>query len=96
MKAKSIPWSKHLDRQKQSGITIQSYCERYRLSPGMFYYWKRKLSTITLPDQLSFKELEVLPEQLAIPVFVVELKDKASIRIEGNVSPAFLRELIGC
>ena len=96
MKVKSISWAEHFQRHASSGLTVASYCERYRLSPGMFYYWKRKISIAENPQQLSFQEVEVVPDQGSVPVFEIRLGEAAIIRIEGYVSAVFLRELAGC
>jgi hypothetical protein len=96
MKAKSLSWSEHLQRQSSSDLTVSAYCERYRLSPSMFYYHKRKLSLKSVAQPLPFKEVEILRQRLGPVVFEVHLAEHAVIRIEGNVSPLFLRELAGC
>lgn len=95
MKVKSISWSEHLQHQAISELTVTAYCERYRLSPSMFYYHKRKLSLKSGPQPLPFKEVEILRQRIGSVVFEVHLAGNAMIRIEGNVSPHFLRELAG-
>ena len=96
MKVKPKSWSEHLGHQKSSDLTISAYCERYHLSPGMFYYWKRKLVQSKVSQRMPFQEIEVAPELLHLPVFEIQFNGSAIIRIEGHVSPTFLRELIGC
>lgn len=96
MKAKTLTWTEHFKQQKSSGLTIQAYCERYHLSPGMFYYWKRKLSKAQIEEPITFQELQIDCERPARLVFEIQLSDHAVIRIEGSVSASFLRELAGC
>ncbi|MEO7906096.1 MAG: hypothetical protein ABIT06_03915 [Saprospiraceae bacterium] len=62
----------------------------------MFYYWKRKFSIIADTQQHSFQELEVHLPQSNSPVIEVHFSQGKFIRIEGQVSPAFLRELMQC
>lgn len=62
----------------------------------MFYYWKRKFSSITDTQQHSFQELEVHLPQNTRTVIEVHFSQGKFIRIEGQVSSAFLRELVQC
>ena len=89
-------WQRHIERQQNSSFTIQTYCNRHDLSAGMFYYWKRKIASATISLPTSFQELEILTSDHAIPVIEVHLVDGKRIRIEGYVTPAFLRELLQC
>ena len=62
----------------------------------MFYYWKRKIVSTTDSLPTSFQELEILTSDRANSVIEVHLVDGKRIRIEGYVTPAFLRELLQC
>lgn len=94
MKDKAINWQHHIQRQAKSSLTIQAYCDRHSLSPGMFYYWKRKRSVSAVP--VSFQEVAVSSPVHVFPVIEVHLGPGKLIRIEGQVSPAFLLELLQC
>jgi len=94
MKDKAMIWHRHIQRQAKSAQTIQTYCRRHNLSVGMFYYWKRKLSASG--DQRSFLEVEVPIPVHHTPVIEVHFGAGKLIRIEGQVSPGFLRELLQC
>jgi len=96
MKDKSMIWQRHIERQQNSSFTIQAYCNRHDLSPGMFYYWKRKIAGTADSLPASFQELEILTSDRANSVIEVHLVDGKRIRIEGYVTPAFLRELLQC
>lgn len=96
MKDKALIWDRHIKRQDKSSLTILSYCERHDLSPGMFYYWKRKLSHASVSPQASFHEIDIQPHGERELVIEVHLGQGKMIRIEGDVSPSFLRELIQC
>jgi transposase-like protein len=41
--AKSIEWSKRLDRFQISGMTLSRFCKHENVSPHSFYYWKKQL-----------------------------------------------------
>lgn len=94
MKDKALIWHRHIQRQANSSQTIQAYCTRRNLSVGMFYYWKRKLSASG--DQRSFLEVEVPTPVDLTPVIEVHFGMGKLIRIEGQVSPGFLRDLLQC
>ena len=42
--AKSIEWSKRLDRFQISGMTLTQFCKHENNSPHSFYYWKKQLA----------------------------------------------------
>ena len=64
------------------------------MSTGMFYYWKKKLSASV--EQSSFLEVEVPSLVGHTPVIEVHFGMGKLIRIEGQVSPEFLRDLLQC
>jgi len=42
--AKSIEWSKRLDRFQISGMTLTQFCKHENVLPHSFYYWKKQLA----------------------------------------------------
>lgn len=94
MKNSNKGWHVHIEEQAKSSFTIQAYCKRHRLSTGMFYYWRRKL-TVKAPEG-SLQEIEVLSPIQTAPVIEVHLGPGKFIRIEGQISAVFLRELLQC
>ncbi len=36
-------WRERLERQEESGLTIEAFCEREGVSTSMFYRWRRHL-----------------------------------------------------
>jgi len=40
-------WAKHLQAQRQSGLSQQDYCKQKKLIPHRFWYWKRKFKSMT-------------------------------------------------
>ena len=40
---KQLVWTEHLKSQRESGLSLQTYCEQHSLKPSQFWYWKRKL-----------------------------------------------------
>ena len=37
------------DEWKQSGLSVQQYCEKTGLAEGRFYYWRSKLKAAPMP-----------------------------------------------
>ena len=37
------------DEWRQSGLTVQQFCENIGIREGRFYYWKAKLKAVSLP-----------------------------------------------
>lgn len=97
MKDENKIWRWHIEKQNRSGQTIRRYCERNKLSEGLFYYWRRKLQNSDQSEQISFEEVKILSHPQFIPVIEIQFEDsKARIRIEGQVTASFIRELAGC
>lgn len=94
MKSSESHWHLHIQKQAKSSLTVQAYCDRHRLSSGMFYYWRKKLAAAV--EQRAFLEVEVSPPVHHSPIIEIHFGAGKLIRIEGQVSPAFLRELIQC
>ncbi len=85
----------HIQRQEASGMSAAAYCKRHKLNLAMFYYWRKKLPEPDNSSQPTFKEIRLTP---GIPgtVIHVQFGNGIEIRIEGNVSAGYLRELAGC
>jgi hypothetical protein len=43
--AKSIEWSKRLERFKRSGLSLTQFCKQENVGVQSFYYWKKHLAT---------------------------------------------------
>ena len=42
-------WSHRLRAHAESGLTIQSWCVREGVTESTFYYWRKQLSSVSLP-----------------------------------------------
>lgn len=40
-------FQKHCAKQKKSGLTIASYCQKYDIKISQFYYWKKQVETVS-------------------------------------------------
>lgn len=50
-------WSENIQKQRQSGLSIEVWCRQNNLAPHNFYYWRDKLFPKTL-NRCSFSELK--------------------------------------
>lgn len=82
-------------RYEASGLTAVAYCQKHKLPPATFYYWRRKLSQIEQPASERFREIKVLP-YTDVPIIHIQFGQDVTVRIEGPVSATYIRELAGC
>ncbi len=94
MKDKALIWQRHLMKQQKSTLTIQAYCDQHHLSSGMFYYWKRKLSS---PDnQEQFAEIEIIEPVVDSGIIHVRFPSGIEMWLDRSTEVSFLRVLAGC
>jgi hypothetical protein len=94
MKDKALIWQRHIQRQQKSTLTIQAYCDQYHLSPGMFYYWKRKFSSPVSHKQ--FAEFEIIEPVASSGNIHVRFPSGIEMWLERSTEVSFLRSLAGC
>ena len=80
-----------------TGLTVKQFCEQKGLSPGMFYYWRKKYkSHLTPGDQqaggFTLLALERRPEEQLTRGLFAEYK---GIRFYQQPSADFFKQLIG-
>ena len=44
-------WSEVLSTQATSGLSKKAFCAERRINPATFYYWQRRLRTLTQDEQ---------------------------------------------
>lgn len=94
MKDKASEWHRHIVRQQKSTLTIQAYCDKLRLTTGMFYYWKRKLNQLSFEDH--FTELQIADQHVNTRPIHVRFPGGAEISFEVDPGIDYLRSLVGC
>lgn len=94
MKDKASDWHQHIVRQQKSTLTIQAYCDKHRLTSGMFYYWKRKLIQPAFEDH--FTELQIVDQHVTIGSTHVRFPSGVEICFDNDPGIAYLRSLAGC
>lgn len=55
---KKLKWKSLIEEQRQSGLSINKWCQQQNLAPNTFLYWKDKLFSNHLQSS-SFVELKV-------------------------------------
>jgi hypothetical protein len=94
MKDKASIWQHHLLKQQKSTLTIQAYCDQHHLSSGMFYYWKRRLSSPDIHKQ--FAEIEIIDPAAISGIIHVRFPSGIEMRLDRSTEVSFLRSLAGC
>lgn len=70
-------WQQHIDDQKQSGISVQAYCDQHKLKKHQFTYYRRRLrgSTAVVESKARFLPVAVtVPKGLQMKIDGVELE----------------------
>lgn len=63
---KRLEWKRLVEEQRQSGLSIQKWCQQQHLASNTFHYWKGKLSSKELQPS-SFVELKVKrPDEISL------------------------------
>lgn len=54
-------WKERVVNQKQSGLSIASWCRQNNITPYTFYYWRDQFFSDTTMNRADFKELSEQP-----------------------------------
>jgi len=93
--AKSIEWSKRLDRFQISGMTLSQFCKQENVSPHSFYYWKKQLAATKGRQQRSNLGHAVKPDIDSRDMRVRCTVHAGAIRIECHIeSPQALNAIL--
>ena len=93
MKDKELFWRRQIEKQQTSSLAIQTYCDRHKLSSGMFYYWKRKTEVKSTAEQ--FAEIQIINGEVTTGVIHVRFPSGVEISLENDPGTAYLRSLAG-
>jgi len=55
--SKATVWQERIREQKESGLSIASWCKANQLSPESFAYWKRRLFRLSRSSFVELKDL---------------------------------------
>jgi hypothetical protein len=84
----------HLSNQKKSGLPVEAYCSRAKVSVSTFWNWRKKFRTDSKPSS-SFPFLH-LPAMPAIDTSMVEIhfSNKTLLKVPSGFDEGSLRTLI--
>lgn len=95
-------WRAVIAQQQHSGLTVQAFCQRHRLTPSAFFRWKARLQTLEqtpAPQHkpapkpqptTAFVPLRVLPD----PQVEILLPSGLRLRLPLNADPQQVARLI--
>lgn len=58
---KQKSWEEKILQQRQSGLSVQRWCQEHQINPHTFQYWKEKLFPKATLSRSSFAELSSSP-----------------------------------
>jgi transposase-like protein len=90
-------WRDVLAQQRRSRLPVAAFCRRHKVSPAVFYRWRRRLA-----DETSGKSTEVsfvpLPLDQAVPPLAAELSlqlpNGVQVTVPRNFDEAALGRLL--
>ena len=84
---KKLEWKSLIEQQRQSGLSVRSWCQKQNLIPNTFHYWKEKL----FPKELqttSFVELKARPDEVSLQTRGLH------IRVGSDCDPVLRKQLL--
>lgn len=87
-------WRDVLGRQRRSGLPAAAFCRRHKVSPAVFYRWRRRLAgeTSGKPTEVSFVPL---PLDEAVPPRAAELSLQLPNGVQVTVPRSFDEVALG-
>jgi len=79
----------HIAACKQSGKSVESYCNEHQLKPHIYYYWRKKLE----PQKQVGKFISIAPPISNAPVSIV-FKNGNRICFETMPLADYLKQLM--
>ena len=83
-----LVWKERIQKQQESGLSIEKWCQQNQISPHVFHYWKGKFFHKPL-QRSSFTELS------SKLTGVVSLQACGlSIRLDANCDPEVRKQIL--
>ncbi len=83
-----LAWKETILRQKESGLSIKTWCRQNQIRFSAFYYWKDKLFSKSL-DRANFTEFGI-KKDCALTLECPGVR----ISLESNCDPVFKKQLL--
>ncbi|RIZ54466.1 IS66 family insertion sequence element accessory protein TnpA [Vibrio sp. PID23_8] len=90
-KDKNHLWQERFQQQKDSGITINEWCEQHQLSVQTFYYWQKKL---TAPKEQVKSVIVPLPAITPQSPIVIETPTGYRVSVSDRPALSLLPQLL--
>lgn len=86
---KKLEWEERIRNQRESGLSIEKWCQQNQILPHRFYYWRDRLLPKLGLDRSSFTEL-VQTKGSGICIEYHGIR----IHLERNFDPSILKECL--
>lgn len=96
-------WRLILARWRQSGLKPRAFCDREKISRGLFYYWKRRIrlrdqavAKAKRPRKPKARAVKFIPVRVAsVPcLFEVALAAGRTVRVSSDFDASALARLV--
>jgi len=87
-------WSELIARQKQSGKTVEAFCQENGVGSPLFYTWRKRLAEKGAPIGFALVETPALRAQRGEPVELI-LSSGDRLHIGPGADAATLRLVLG-
>ena len=85
--AKQLEWQSLIEQQRQSGLSVEKWCQQNQIKSHAFQYWKDKLCRKQL-QKSSFAELNMKrPDAMSLQA------QGLFIRMGGNCDPRLRKQI---
>ena len=86
---------RHREIQRRSGLSIEAYCKREKLSPSNWWYWRKRLirekRTVRNISPIPFLHIPPSPPE---PRLELTLPNGSRITVSGSTDPAVVRQYV--
>lgn len=99
--ARMQQWANIIRKQKESGLTIDAFCESNNISRNRFFYWQKKIRETAIQTVSNrFVEVTVPADEIPIETIprsgcIVISLNGAVLTVDNNVSAELLVRVIG-
>ena len=83
-------WTELIARHKQSGKTVEAFCQENGVNSPSFYSWRKRLAEKGQPIGFALVQTSAVPQQRVEPVELV-LSSGDRLHIQPGVDAATLR-----
>ena len=94
---KRLKWSNHIQAWRESGWSQAQYCREHKLSPGLFFYWKKRIEESRLSDvrlvPVDMHPIRFHPAELTTSSLVLHL-GQYKVEIGDRFDPGTLARLV--